>query len=165
MKIVVSAIVIMSIAVMAGTLYFVYGPLSYSPNLDFALQLNVRLNIVVGNATALVPSGIGVQSSMWVYHGLDQYGKNGRAPMFTVDNYGVVWVASSVVRSYTLGEFFQIWGKTFDGNCVEVGSHLYCNSDGILTMSVNGKPNFQYDGYVLQNLDDILIDFLPANPA
>jgi len=165
MKIVVSAIVIMSIAVMAGTLYFVYGPLSYSPNLDFALQLNVRLNIVVGNATALVPSGIGVQSSMWIYHGLDQYGKNGRAPMFTVDNYGVVWVASSVVRSYTLGEFFQIWGKTFDGNCVEVGSHLYCNSDGILTMSVNGKPNFQYDGYVLQNLDDILIDFLPANPA
>ena len=165
MKIVVSAIVIMSIAMMAGTLFFVYGPFSYSPNLDFALQLNVRLNIVVGNATALVPAGIGVQSSMWVYHGLDQYGKNGRAPMFTVDNYGVVWVASSVVRSYTLGEFFQIWGKTFDGNCVEVGSHLYCNSDGILTMSVNGKPNFQYDGYVLQNLDDVLIDFLPANPA
>ena len=165
MKIVVSAIIIMSIALMAGTLYFVYGPFSNGPDLDFALQINARLNIAIGNATALVPVGIGIQPSMWIYHGLDQYGKNGRAPMFTIDNYGVVWVASSVVRNYTLGEFFQIWGKTFDGNCVQVGSHLYCNTDGILTMSVNGKPNDQYDRYVLQNQDDILIDFLPANPA
>jgi hypothetical protein len=166
MRIVVSAIIIMSIAGMAGILYFVYAPdSSYNPDLNFALQLNARLNIAVGNQTARVPAGIGVQSSLWNYHGLDQYGKNGRAPMFTIDNYGLVIVASSVVRNYTLGEFFQIWGKTFDGRCVQVGSNLYCNTDGILTMSVNGKPNFQYDKYVLQNQDDVLIDFVPAHPA
>jgi len=164
MRVVVGAIIIMSIAVMAGILYFVYAPDPYAPNLDFALQLNVRLNIAVGNHTALVPAGIGVQQSMWNYHALDQYGKNGRAPMFTIDNYGVVWVASSVVRNYTIGEFFQSWGKTFDGNCVQVDK-LYCNNDGLLTMSVNGKPNFLYDHYVLQNQDDILIDFNPATPA
>src|SRR5438093_7229872 len=38
--------------------------------------------------------------------------------LHTHDTAGTIHVESRVTREYTLGEFFQIWGQTFDGQQV-----------------------------------------------
>ncbi len=56
-----------------------------------------------------------------------------------------------------LGYFFNtVWRKKFDRNCI----FDYCNGEqGNLTMTVNGKPNYQFDKYIPKDKDEIRIVF------
>jgi hypothetical protein len=47
---------------------------------------------------------------LWKDHSLDQYGTAGFAPLHTHDSSGIIHVESIVNRTYTLGEFLNIWG-------------------------------------------------------
>ena len=59
------------------------------------------------------------------------------SPVHTHDTNGVVHVESNIVRDFTLGQFFDIWGVRFDLNCI--GG--YC-TDATHTLRVyaNGSP-------------------------
>lgn len=53
-----------------------------------------------------------------------------------------------------LGRFFEIWGKTFNKNCI----FEYCSGpDGQLKMFVNGEPNFDFENYIMRDRDEIEI--------
>lgn len=55
-----------------------------------------------------------------------------------------------------LGKFFQAWGKQFSSTCVLD----FCNdSDGTVSMTVNGQPNTEFDQYVMQDKDKIEIRY------
>ena len=59
------------------------------------------------------------------------------APIHTHDATGTIHVESPVVRDFTLGDFFDIWGVRFDGNCVGGA----CEGGGrMLSVFVNGQP-------------------------
>ncbi len=62
-----------------------------------------------------------------------------KRPINTQDFFGIVHVESTVVRDYTLGEFFKIWGKTFNTDCIQADK-LHCNVCGSLSMVVNRGP-------------------------
>ncbi len=163
-------IILASIAITGLILYFFYSNAIYGSG-GAPYSLAARLNILVTNSTgqrqqAAIPPLIGVDSRYWNYHALDQYGLNGRAPIYTRDTYGIVIVESSVVRSYTLGEFFQIWGRTFNSTCIQV-DRLYCNDPDngmLLSLVVNGNPirDIAFDSYVLANGDVIRIEYAPV---
>lgn len=55
-----------------------------------------------------------------------------------------------------LGKFFEVWGKTFNRDCIFDN----CNGpDGQLKMLVNGAPNDQFEDYVMRDGDQIEIIF------
>jgi hypothetical protein len=70
-----------------------------------------------------VPAGIGIDPAV------------GFAPLHTHDSSGVIHVESPTVRTYTLGQFFAVWGVRFTPSCL--GG--YCAGGGRrLRLYVNG---------------------------
>lgn len=59
-------------------------------------------------------------------------------------------------RTVTLGYFFEVWGKTFNENCI----FDYCTENGKLKMYVNGEENTEFQNYFMQDGDDILIEYI-----
>lgn len=55
-----------------------------------------------------------------------------------------------------LGKFFQIWGKTFNKDCI---FDKCSGQEGQLKMLVNGKENGEFENYAMQNEDKIEITF------
>jgi hypothetical protein len=71
-----------------------------------------------------VPAGIGIDPAV------------GYAPLHTHDPSGVIHVESPTVRTYTLGQFFAVWGVRFTPSCL--GG--YCAAGGRqLRVYVNGR--------------------------
>ena len=109
------------------------GPIHWHP------QLRITID---GNAVT-VPANIGIDPSLWRDHSLDEYssmqdmpdGMSGMAPLHTHDTAGTIHVESRVTREYTLGEFFRIWGQTFDGQ--QVLGHTAVSGHRV-SMTANG---------------------------
>jgi hypothetical protein len=59
------------------------------------------------------------------------------SPIHTHDASGIIHVESPIVREFTLGEFFDVWGVRFNGHCVG-GT---CDGNGrVLSVYRNGQP-------------------------
>ncbi len=158
--------ILASLAIMGSILYFVYSYELQPYNYRFVFRLNISY-VNPGNTSdvreAQIPTGIGVDSNLWNYHGLDQFGVTGRAPIYTLDPTGIIRVQSTVNINYTLGDFFMIWGRFLNGTCVQV-DRLYCSNPKtgmFLGFFVNGSVNSDYDQYVLKDQDALRISYLP----
>jgi hypothetical protein len=70
-----------------------------------------------------------------------------------------IHVEGPVARSFTLGDFFHVWGKTLTSTrvdtCVEGGGRL-------LTMTVNGSQSSEYGALVLQEGQVIVLTCDPS---
>jgi protein-disulfide isomerase len=64
-------------------------------------------------------------------------------------------------QGVTLGDFFKSLGMSLTSTCFSpsIGQQYCANGDATLSMFVNGKPNTQFDAYVPQDLDRILLSF------
>jgi protein-disulfide isomerase len=64
-------------------------------------------------------------------------------------------------KGETLGDFFKSLGMSLAGTCLTTDAgQKYCSAGGAtLKLFVNGKPNTQFDAYVPQDLDRILLSF------
>ncbi len=55
-----------------------------------------------------------------------------------------------------IGRFFEIWGRKFSQECI----FDKCNgTGGEVKMLVNGKPNFEFENYIMRDEDKIEIIF------
>jgi hypothetical protein len=96
-----------------------------SPIEGTAVHIHQHLDLYVDGRRVPVPAGIGINPAV------------GFAPLHTHDASGVIHVESPTVRSYTLGEFFAVWGVRFTPSCL--GG--YCAGGGRqLRTYVNGRP-------------------------
>jgi hypothetical protein len=77
-----------------------------SPTEGTALHIHQHLDLYVDGRKVLVPAGIGIDPAV------------GYAPLHTHDPSGVIHVESPTVRTYTLGEFFAVWGVRFTPGCL-----------------------------------------------
>lgn len=60
------------------------------------------------------------------------------------------------IKDTVLGEFFKIWGKQFNANCIFDN----CNGpSGTVKMFVNGKPNSDFEKYPMKDGDTIEIRY------
>src|SRR5713101_4124837 len=82
------------------------------------VHIESQLSVLILGASSTVPSGIGIDQSLWRDHGLDQYGVSGRSPLTTRDTSGTIHLDSNTVRNFTLQEFLQVWGETVDDHQV-----------------------------------------------
>jgi len=81
------------------------------------MHIHPRLAITINGQTTAVPASIGIDPSLWNDHSLDRYG-GVHYPLHTHDTSGTIHVESTVTRDYTLGEFFRVWGQSFDAGQV-----------------------------------------------
>jgi hypothetical protein len=68
-----------------------------------------------------LPSGIGTPGGIRsLNHTLDSLGPPGYAPLSTRDASGTIWIQSNQLGIFTFGDFFNIWGQTFNRTCVSL---------------------------------------------
>lgn len=90
-----------------------------------ALHIHQHLDLVVNGAPIAVPADIGVNGAAGFI-----------SPLHTHDASGVIHIESNVVRDFTLGQFFDVWGVRFTRDCI--GG--YCaNATSTLKVYVNGS--------------------------
>jgi hypothetical protein len=100
-----------------------------------------RISILVFNELQPIPAGIGITDDT-------------RDKIFTLNNDGIIY--KSTDDDITLKDFFGIWGETFNSTCILE----YCNNENhSMVMYVNNVRNTDYQYYVIQNMDDIIIDY------
>jgi hypothetical protein len=96
-----------------------------SPVEGTVIHIHQHLDIYVDGHRVTVPAGVGIDPAV------------GFAPLHTHDDSGVIHVESPTVRTYTLGEFFAVWGVRLTPSCLG-GS---CAGGGRqLRVYVNGRP-------------------------
>ena len=93
--------------------------------------------------------------------GLDQpippnIGRDGdiMRPIHTHDTTGKLHIESYCLRDFKLGEFFEVWGKEFNEDCI----FEHCSNDSNkLRMYVDNKENLEFGNLSLKDGDIIKI--------
>jgi hypothetical protein len=96
-----------------------------------AFHIHSHLTIYASGTRQVVPAGIGIPKPQQVIDGFVTGGKC-LYWLHTHDATGIVHIESPVQRIYTLGQFFDVWGRALSGN--QVGS-----ASGHVTAFVNGQ--------------------------
>ncbi|MBI2543273.1 MAG: hypothetical protein HYW24_03745 [Candidatus Aenigmarchaeota archaeon] len=124
---------------------------------NHGIHWHPHMEIEIKGEKIVIPTniGIGTQYSNSPYYDSMMDMTN----MHTHDDTGVIhWEVMHAPRmeDVHLGNFFEVWGKTFNSNCI----FDYCNGpEGMLKMFVNGKENKEFEKYVIKDGDDIVIRF------
>jgi hypothetical protein len=107
------------------------------------LHTHQHLDVFVNGKRVVVPAGIGI-------------GEGLISPLHTHDASGVIHVESTTVRSYSLAEFFAVWGVRLTKTCLagECG-------EGKLHFFVDGKPATDPNLVVLTHHQEIAVAFGP----
>lgn len=109
---------------------------------ELVQHIHTKLEISILGLEQPIPPNVGRESSGVM------------RPLHIHDNTGKIHVESYCLREFKLGEFFEIWGKEFNENCI----FEHCNSDSnSLKMYVNGKQNFEFGNLSLKDGDVIRI--------
>jgi hypothetical protein len=77
-----------------------------SPVEATVVHIHQHLDLYVDGHKVVVPAGIGIDPAV------------GYAPLHTHDPSGVVHVESPTLRTYTLGQFFAVWGVRLTPSCL-----------------------------------------------
>jgi hypothetical protein len=96
------------------------------------LHVHAHLNIFVGDAQKLLAAGIGIGPPLQSDHNF-VYGGSCFSWLHTHDQTGIIHIESPVDRTFTLGNFFDIWGQPLTPN--QVGPNK-----GAVTAFVDGEP-------------------------
>jgi len=90
------------------------------------LHVHAHLEVFVDGTRVEVPANIGINQTQGFLTSLH-----------THDATGIIHIESPTVRTFTLGEVFDVWGVRFTPDCL--GG--YCSSGNkVLRIFVNGKP-------------------------
>ncbi|MBA3788968.1 hypothetical protein H0X32_01060 [Patescibacteria group bacterium] len=88
-----------------------------------ALHIHQHLDLYINGKSVAVPPEIGISTSFI-------------SPIHVHDTSGIIHVESPTVQTFTLGQFFDIWGVRFTSQCI--GG--YCaNANSTLAVYVDGK--------------------------
>jgi hypothetical protein len=110
---------------------------------NLAEHIHPHLSIIINGQAVAIPADIGITPTC-------------TRPVHTHDDTGTIHVESPVVYPFTVHDFFLVWGKQFDSTKI---FEYNVDSTHTLTMTVNGAPNTQFQNYVMQDGDDIVITY------
>jgi hypothetical protein len=126
---------------------FLFAPVD--PSAPLALHLHPHLTILVNGRPVTVPAGIGMKAA-------------GDLPLHTDDASGTVHVESPVARTFTLADFFAVWGRAFSRRRV---LHYHADATHRISMTVDGRPSTAFGSLVLQDGQQIVIRFGKVRPV
>lgn len=123
---------------------------------DKPIHWHPHLEIIIKDEKVLIPDNIGIGTS---YSGSPFYDPMmDMTNMHTHDGSGTlhweVMMHAPTREDLYLGNFFQVWEKTFNENCI----FEFCNGpEGSVRMFVNGKENHDFENYIVRDGDKIRI--------
>jgi hypothetical protein len=101
----------------------------------FKMHIHAHLDILVNGTTYTIPSDVGRIPGQCIYW------------MHTHDDTGVIHIESPEKRNFTLGEFFDIWGKNFSNS--QIFDNIVSEGDNsTLNVYVNGKKVSTENDYI-----------------
>jgi hypothetical protein len=124
------------------------------------MHIEPQLSGLIEGAPLTVPSGIGINQSLWRSHSLDQYGVAGHSPLTTRDTSGTIHVDSNIVRNFTLQEFLGVWGVTVDSSQV-VGNQVPPGASSCIV--VNGQTLPASSDIVLADNQRITVEIIQGS--
>jgi Zinc-finger of C2H2 type len=89
---------------------------------QFAMHIHAHLDIIINGVYFLVPSQIGIPSSCFYW-------------LHTHDESGIIHIEAPMHRDFTLGQFFDIWGKKLSNDQI---FNYVANANNPLNVYVNG---------------------------
>lgn len=95
-------------------------------------HIHAHLAVYVHGESRLVPAGVGIAPPLQIVNGFVERGSC-LAWLHTHDETGVIHIESPVQRTFTLGNFFDVWGQPLTPT--RVGP-----AQGPVTAYVNGQP-------------------------
>lgn len=108
-----------------------------------AMHIHPHLRIAIKGKEQKIPSEIGVKPGCM-------------RPVHTHDDTGEIHLEFPVEQDVRLGQFFAVWGKTFNRTCI----FEYCNSaEGTVKFFVNGQANEEFENYLMKDGDKIEIRY------
>jgi len=112
---------------------------------DMATQYHIhpKLRIIIDGVQQNIPTGIGVKPECM-------------NPVHTHESDGTVHVESPIKVDFTLGDFFTIWGKTFNQNQI---LDSVVSADTRIIVTVNGQVVDTYENTILDDKDEIIINY------
>ncbi len=120
----------------------------------FNFHYHAHLDIFINGFSYLVPAGIGIKPPDCIYW------------LHTHDISGIIHVESPENKTFTLGQFFDIWDKTFKNSQI---FDFTVNKAGnkTLVVYINGTPvnDLQYRDIQIVNHEDITIVYGTPSPA
>lgn len=122
------------------------------------IHMHVKLKIIINDENVVVPKRIGIDAELYKTHELDRYvpKKLGVYPLHTHDTSGVIHVESTSIRTFTLSQFFDVWGETFNENCIMDK----CNEQlDKVRMYVDGNESFEFGDHVFKDNETITIEY------
>jgi len=119
-----------------------------------------HLSVLIQGGSSTVPSGIGINQSLWRDHSLDQYGVSGHSPLTTRDTSGTIHLDSNTVRNFTLQEFLAVWGETVDNSQV-VGYQVLPGYSSCIV--VNGQTLPSISEVVLADKERITLEIIQGS--
>ena len=142
-------IIIFGIIIIGITVWFFVSK-SSAPESDIisrnGLHWHSNLSIDISGEAQDMPAGIGLE-------------RLPHKPLHTHDHNSLIHLgfAGSVREDdIRLGEFFKIWGKQFNKDCI---FDKCAGTEGNLKMLVNGRENSEFENYAMQDGDKIEIIF------
>jgi hypothetical protein len=136
-------------------------------NKKIVMHIHPSLNVTLDGKFLIIPSEIGINTTLWNDHSLDQYGMQpmkmtmkdtnmimqGMSPLHTHDSSGIIHVESNEFRNYTLGQFLQNWGIDLHGKEVK--------------LSVNGNNVKDYRNHILTDKEQMIVNIedVQKNPT
>lgn len=109
---------------------------------NLAMHIHPQLRISIKGENVLIPANTGIPSTGCM------------RPLHAHDATGTVHIEFPFVYEAKLGEFFQIWEKTFNQNCI----FDYCNGpEGTVKMRVNGVESNEFENHIMRDRDVIEI--------
>lgn len=109
---------------------------------NLAMHIHTHLTIIIDGETQMIPANVGLL-------------RNIMRPIHTHDASGKLHVEAPCPRTLFLGEFFDVWGKTFNK------TQLFdkTTDEGKLIVRVNGEINNDFRDLVLRDGDNIVIEY------
>ncbi len=110
---------------------------------DMATQFHIHpeLKISINGVEQVIPANIGIKSTCMT-------------SIHTHDATGVIHVEAPVKKDFTLGDFFAVWGKTFNKDQI---FDFVATPESPITVSVNGKVVDTYENTIMNDKDQIVI--------
>ena len=112
-----------------------------------AEHIHPTLTIIIDGQNLPIPTGIGL-------------GPNGNLPIHTHDSSGFLHVESTAKLPFRLRDFFTIWGQPFSKTDL-LGN--IANKTHKVTMTVDGRPSNAFGSLLLQDREDIVIQYGPTH--
>lgn len=107
---------------------------------NLKLHIHSELKIIIDGEKKLIPANIGASEGIL-------------RPVHTHDSSGEIHMEGSCERGFTIEDFFTIWEKEFNSQCI------FNKCSGELKMTVNGVKNKEFENYIMKDHDNIIIEY------